>query len=44
MGPNSKLDVGEKLLLLCGTPDNPVVVIGQSGALSGAPLSVGSGR
>jgi hypothetical protein len=24
IGPNSKLAIGEKLLLLYGTPDNPV--------------------
>jgi hypothetical protein len=44
IGPNSKLSVGEKLLLLYGTPDSPVVGTGQSSALSGAPLPVGSGR
>jgi hypothetical protein len=41
MGPNSKLAIGEKLLLLCSTPNSPVVGIRQSGTLSGAPLVVG---
>jgi hypothetical protein len=27
-------------MLLCGTPDSPVVGTGQSGSLSGAPLAV----
>jgi hypothetical protein len=36
------LPIGEKLLLLYGTPNNPVVGTGQSGVLSGAPLAVGS--
>jgi hypothetical protein len=42
IGPSSKLAIGEKLLLLCNTPDNPVVGTRQSGTLSGAPLAVGS--
>jgi hypothetical protein len=42
IGPNSKLAIGEKLLLLCGTPDSPVVGTGQSNAMSGAPLAIGS--
>jgi hypothetical protein len=42
IGPNSKLAVGEKLLLLCGTPEHPVVGTGQSGVLSGVPLAIGS--
>jgi hypothetical protein len=41
-GPNSKLAVGEKMLLLCGTQDNLVVGTEQSCALFGAPLVVGS--
>ena len=36
IGPNSIIVVGEKLLL-CGTPDSPVVGTEQSGVVSGAP-------
>jgi hypothetical protein len=42
IGPNSKLSVREKLMLLYGTPDSPVVGIGQSDDLSSASLAVGS--
>jgi hypothetical protein len=42
IGPNSKLAIGEKLLLLYGTPDSLVVGSKQSGALSSVPLAVGS--
>jgi hypothetical protein len=42
IGPNYKLAIGEKLLLFCGTPDILVVGTRQSGAMSGAPLAVGS--
>jgi hypothetical protein len=37
IGPNSKLAVGEKLLLLCGTPDSPVVHRTAYCSMSGAP-------
>jgi hypothetical protein len=40
--PNSIIAVGGKVVALYGTPDSPVVGTGQSGALSGAPLAVGS--
>jgi hypothetical protein len=42
ISPNTKLAVREKMLLLCGTPDSPMVGTVQSSALSGAPLAVGS--
>jgi hypothetical protein len=44
IGSNSKLAVGEKLLLLFGKPDSLMVGTRQSGALSHAPLAVGSDR
>jgi hypothetical protein len=44
IGPNSIIAVGGKAVALCGTPDIPVVGTGQSGALSGVPLAVGSIR
>jgi hypothetical protein len=42
IGPNSILAVGGKATAFYGTPDSPVVGTGQSNALSGAPLAVGS--
>jgi hypothetical protein len=40
----SIIAVKGKATALYGTPDSPVVGTGQSGALSGAPLAVESGR
>jgi hypothetical protein len=42
IGHNSKLAIVEKLVLLYGTPDTPVVGTGQFCALSGAPLAIRS--
>jgi hypothetical protein len=40
IAPNTKLAVGGKLLLLCGTPDSPVVGTRRSGAPVRCPLAV----
>jgi hypothetical protein len=37
IAPNTNRAVGEKLLLLCGTPDSPVVHRTAHSSLSGAP-------
>jgi hypothetical protein len=44
IGPNSIIVVGGKAAALCGTPESPLVGTGQSSALSGVPLVVGSVR
>jgi hypothetical protein len=42
IGPNSIIAVGGKAATLYGTPESPLVGTGQSSALSGVPLAVGS--
>jgi hypothetical protein len=44
IGPNSIIAIGGKATNLYDTLDSPMVGTGQSDALSGAPLAVGSGR